>query len=87
MNPKIIIPPIDAWIYPETKTVRLFTYEVNGNTYYAQDGANLTLDVSNKKLLMGRITGILADVNKKRHSAFEFKFRAAKGGGALCSGL
>ncbi|HHL18954.1 MAG TPA: hypothetical protein ENJ33_04400 [Thiothrix sp.] len=87
MNPKIIIPPISAWIYPETKTVRLFTYEVNGETYYAQDGANLTLDVSNKKLLIGRITGTLADANKKRHSAFEFKFRAAKGGGALCSGL
>lgn len=87
MNPKVIMPPISAWIYPKTKTVRLFTYEANGETYYAQDGASLTLDISNKKLLMGRITGILADANKKRHSAFEFKFRAAKGGGALCSGL
>ena len=87
MTPKFIIPPITGMIDIKNKRVGHFSYDTTDNTYYGQDTMQLILEPSKDTMVIGRITGTLADANKKRFAKFEFKFRAAKGGGALCAGL
>lgn len=87
-SPKTVVPPLSIKLNSRFNAVDVFSFKAkDGTSYYADGKPSLKVSADNKKLFMGEISGTLSDAKKERSGGFSFKFRAAKGAGALCPGL